>query len=146
MEGKDPLDVDAALDGLRRALPLQARSVLSYTVASGSVVGFQYVGLGELLWRFAQEELDDLRRLVEKLVTLGGTPPQEIPALPVDGDPPAAIQALVEQEQETIEALQDIIPATGHTGDSEALEHRLEHLIMRKQEQVDALVRALRAS
>jgi hypothetical protein len=36
----------------------------------------------------------------------------------------------------------DVIPSTGHTGDSEALEHRLEHMIMRKQEQVDALERA----
>jgi hypothetical protein len=43
---------------------------------------------------------------------------------------------------EAIESLQDVIPATGHTGDSEALEHRLEHTIMRKQEQLDALARA----
>ena len=43
-----------------------------------------------------------------------------------------------------IEALQDVIPATGQEGRSEALEHRLEHVIMRKQEQVDALVRSSR--
>jgi hypothetical protein len=34
---------------------------------------------------------------------------------------------------------------TGQEGRSEALEHRLEHVIMRKQEQVDALIRASRA-
>ena len=34
---------------------------------------------------------------------------------------------------------------TGNEGRSEALEHRLEHSIMRKQEQVDALIRAQRA-
>ena len=62
--------------------------------------------------------------------------------LPCDGD--GIIARLVELEQEAIEALQDTIPATGHTGDSEALEHRLEHMIMRKQEQVDTLVRASR--
>jgi hypothetical protein len=41
-----------------------------------------------------------------------------------------------------IEALQDVIPTTGQERRSEALEHRLEHIIMRKQEQVDALIRA----
>ena len=60
--------------------------------------------------------------------------------LPKKGD--AIVKRLIELEKETIEALQDTIPATGHTGDSEALEHRLEHMIMRKQEQVDALLRA----
>lgn len=53
------------------------------------------------------------------------------------------VARLVETEREAIEALQDVIPATGNMGDSEALEHRLEHMIMRKQEQVDALVRGL---
>ena len=37
-----------------------------------------------------------------------------------------------------------MIPETGHEGASEALEHLLEHIIMRKQEQVDFLVRAMR--
>jgi len=140
---KDPLDVDEAVARLRHALPLQARSALSYAVAAGSIVGFEYVGLGQMLFRFAAEELDDLRRVTEKLVTLGGSPTSEVPDLPVTGTPPEVIRALVEQERETIEALQDVIPTTGHTGDSEALEHRLEHLIMRKQEQVDTLRRAV---
>jgi hypothetical protein len=61
-------------------------------------------------------------------------------ALPDDGD--GIVRRLIELEREAIEALQDTIPATGHTGDSEALEHRLEHMIMRKQEQVDTLLRA----
>ncbi len=59
-------------------------------------------------------------------------------------EPDKAVSRLIELEQEAIEALQDTIPATGHTGDSEALEHRLEHIIMRKQEQVDTLLRARR--
>ena len=46
-----------------------------------------------------------------------------------------------ETETETIEALQDVIPTTGQEGRSKALEHHLEHIIMRKQEQVDALIR-----
>jgi hypothetical protein len=74
----------------------------------------------------------------------GGRPPREAPTFALPQDPAEAVAKLIELEQEAIESLQDVIPATGHTGDSEALEHRLEHTIMRKQEQVDALERARR--
>jgi bacterioferritin (cytochrome b1) len=144
-EDKDPLDVESALGRLGAALPLQLRSAAAYTVAAGSLTGFQYVGLSDLLWRFAQSELHDVRRLVEKVVTLGGRPPGEVPAFGLPPDADAAIEQLVTFEREALESLQDVIPATGHTGESEALEHRLEHIIMRKQEQVDALERARRA-
>ena len=49
-----------------------------------------------------------------------------------------------ESETDTIETLQAVIPETGKEGASEALEHLLEHLILRKQGQVDFLTRALR--
>jgi hypothetical protein len=61
-QDKDPLDVDAAVERLNAALRLQYRSVLGYTLAAGSVTGFQHLGMAELLWRFAQAELDDTRR------------------------------------------------------------------------------------
>ena len=57
-------------------------------------------------------------------------------------DPQEAIDWLIECEQVAIDALQAAIEPTGREGRSEALEHRLEHLIMRKQEQVDFLERA----
>jgi bacterioferritin (cytochrome b1) len=141
---KDPLDIDLALERLAVALPLQLRSAAAYTVAAGSLTGFEYLGLGELLWRFAEADLADARRLIEKVVTLGGEPADRVEGfgLPKHGD--AIVDRLIELEKEAIEALQDTIPATGHTGDSEALEHRLEHMIMRKQEQVDTLLRAQR--
>jgi hypothetical protein len=44
-----------------------------------------------------------------------------------------------------IEALQSAIEPTGREGRSEALEHMLEHMIMRKQRQVDRLARARRS-
>ena len=44
-----------------------------------------------------------------------------------------------------IEALQQAIAPTGRDGRSEALEHMLEHMIMRKQRQVDLLMRARRS-
>jgi bacterioferritin (cytochrome b1) len=142
---KDPLDVDLALERLGKALPLQLRSAAAYTMAAGSITGFQYLGLSEMLWRSAEADLADARRLAEKVVTLGGKPADRVEGfgLPADGD--AIVARLIELETETIEALQDTIPATGHTGDSEALEHRLEHIIMRKQEAVDSLIRARRA-
>jgi bacterioferritin len=145
-DDKDPLDVDGAIGRLNAALRLQYRSVLGYTVAAGSVVGFEHQGLADLLWRFAQAELDDSRRIVEKIVTLGGDPVVEPAAVERHGAPEGMVGWLIDVERETLEAFQDVIPTTGHTAESEALEHRMEHLIMRKQEQVDALERARRRS
>jgi bacterioferritin (cytochrome b1) len=139
---KDPLDVDLALERLGAALPLQLRSAAAYTIAAAKITGFAYLGLTELLWRFAQADLADARRLTEKVVTLGGTPADSVDGFGLPADGAEIVERLIELEREAIEALQDTIPATGHTGDSEALEHRLEHMIMRKQEQVDTLVRA----
>jgi bacterioferritin (cytochrome b1) len=141
---KDPLDVDLALERLGKALPLQLRSAAAFTMAAGSITGFEYLGLGDLLWRFAEADLADTRRLVEKVVTLGGRPVEEVDGFDLPQESDAIVKRLIELEREAIEALQDTIPATGHTGDSEALEHRLEHIIMRKQEQVDTLVRTQR--
>jgi hypothetical protein len=42
-----------------------------------------------------------------------------------------------------VEALQEAIEPTGREGRSEALEHLLEHMIMRKQHQIDFLRRAV---
>jgi bacterioferritin (cytochrome b1) len=141
---KDPLDVDLALERLGKALPLQLRSAAAFTMAAGSITGFEYLGLGDLLWRFAEADLADTRRLVEKVVTLGGRPVEEVDGFDLPQESDTIVKRLIELEREAIEALQDTIPATGHTGDSEALEHRLEHIIMRKQEQVDTLVRTQR--
>jgi bacterioferritin (cytochrome b1) len=142
---KDPLDVDLALERLGKALPLQLRSAAAYTMAAGSVTGYEYLGLSDLLWRFAEAELADTRRLVEKVVTLGGDPIDSVSGFDLPSTSDGIVARLIELEKEAIEALQDTIPATGHTGDSEALEHRLEHTIMRKQEQVDTLLRAQRS-
>jgi bacterioferritin (cytochrome b1) len=145
-EDKDPLDVDGAIERLNAALRLQYRSVLGYTIAAGSVTGFEHQGMADLLWRFAQAELEDARRIVEKIVTLGGEPDVAPAAVERHGAPEGMVEWLVTVEREALEAFQDVIPTTGHTADSEALEHRLEHLIMRKQEQVDTLERARRRS
>jgi len=143
-DDKDPLDVEGAIKQLNEALRGQYRSALQFTLAAGSIVGFEYQGLGDRLYGFAEAELLDARHLVEKIVALGGEPTDEVAELRFEADPGDAVDWLIKAEEPTIEALQDTIPHTGHTGDSEALEHRLEHIIMRKQEQIDFLLRARR--
>ncbi len=138
------MDVEGVIDALNDALRLQYRSALAYTVVAGSLVGVRFAPLAPQLAEFAHAELDDARRLVEKIVTLEGTPvteAEEVRSHPESGD---ALRWLLEIEEEAVEALQDCIPLTGQEGRSEALEHRLEHMIMRKQEQRDTLARAAR--
>jgi bacterioferritin (cytochrome b1) len=143
---KDPMEVDAVLEALNEALPLQFRSALAYTVVGGSLVGFSFQGLAAEFKRFSHAELEDARHLVEKIATLGGEPAVEVAGVERHDDPQAAVEWLVEAETECIEALHAVIPPTGQEGRSEALEHRLEHIIMRKQEQVDAMIRASRSA
>jgi len=139
----DPLELDAVLDTLGTALALQYRSALQYTQVAGSLTGLQWSVLGVQLWTFAESELDDARRLVEKIVALGGTPPSAPAELRYEPEPEKAMAALIENECEAVAALHAVIPHSGQEPRSEALEHRLEHLIMRKQEQVDTLRRAV---
>jgi bacterioferritin len=138
------MDEEGVIDALNHALRLQYRSALAYTVTAGSLVGLRFAPLAPQLAEFARAELDDARRIVEKIVTLEGTPvtdPAEVRAHP---DGTEALHWLLDIEEEAIEALEDCIPPTGQEGRSEALEHRLEHMIMRKQEQRDTLERAAR--
>ncbi len=84
--------------------------------------------------------------LVEKVVALGGEPTIEVAELQWSGNPDAAVKWLIESEEEAIDTLQAAIEPTGREGRSEALEHMLEHVIMRKQAHVDFLLRARRTS
>ncbi len=138
------MDETAVLEQLAAALELQYRSALQYTLVAGSLEGFEYHALGTQIWDFAQADLADARRLVEKIVALGGRPGTSVAPLANPPDPAAAVDALVDGECEAIAALHAVIPHTGQEPRSEALEHLLEHVIMRKQEQVDTLLRARR--
>ena len=145
-ESEERLDVEVAVERLNAALVLQNRSALQYTLTSGSLFGFEFQSLGDKLWEFAASEMADARLLVEKIVALGGTPATEVAELRWSGEPSSAVDWLIESEGEAIEALAEAIEPTGREGRSEALEHLLEHLIMRKQNQVDFLVRSRRTS
>ena len=141
---KDPMDVEGVVDALNNALRLQYRSALAYTLAAGSLVGLRFAPIALLLAEYGRADLDDARRLIEKIVTLHGTPVTEPAEVRCHHDGTEALHWLLEIEEEAVEALQDCIPFTGQEGRSEALEHRLEHMIMRKQEQRDTLARAAR--
>lgn len=143
MPDDDPMDVPGALDALNNALTLQFRSALHYATTAGSVGGLEYIGLAERFWSYAEAELRDARRMVEKIVALGGTPDLQVKPWTFERDATKAVSALVKCENEAIAALHKVIPTTGQEPRSEALEHLMEHLIIRKQEQVDTLLRAL---
>jgi bacterioferritin (cytochrome b1) len=145
-EEEEKLDVEEAIARLNDALKLQYRSAHQYMLSSGSLFGFEFQALGDRLWEYAQAELGDARKLVEKIVALGGEPTMDVAALRWTGEPDGAVDWLVESESEAVETLQAAIEPTGREGRSEALEHMLEHVIMRKQDQIDFLVRARRRS
>ena len=140
----ETLDVAGAIECLNKALRLQYRSALGFTLAAGGMYGFEYQGFSSQLADFGRAEIDDTRRLVEKVTTFEGEPTTEIAPLEWAEKPEQMVEWLIEAERETIEALQAAIEPTGREGVSEALEHLLEHLILRKQNQVDFLIRASR--
>ncbi len=143
-EQEELLDEEGAVELLNRALTLQNRSVLQYTLSSGSLFGFEFQAFADRFWEYAQAELADARLLVEKIVALGGSPITAPAELRWTGDAGEGVEWLIESESDAVEALQAAIEPTGREGRSEALEHMLEHLIMRKQNQIDFLLRARR--
>jgi bacterioferritin (cytochrome b1) len=140
----ETMDVDAVLDELNRCVALQYRSVLQQTLTSGSLFGFEFQHLGERIWSDADAELKCLRLLIEKVTALGGEPTTDVADLRWTGDPGDAVQWLIDTETELVDQLKAAISPTGQEGRSEALEHTLEHIIMRKQNQIDFLLRARR--
>ena len=143
---EETMDVEEQIDCLNRALRLQHRSVLHYSLVAGSVIGLEYQAHAEKMREHSLSELEDATRLVEKITALGGDPTTEVAAVSWSGDPAATIDSLIESEDEAVAALHAVIPHTGQEPRSEALEHLMEHLIMRKQNQVDFLLRARRTT
>jgi bacterioferritin (cytochrome b1) len=144
MPPDETMDVDEQIECLNRALRLQHRSVIQYSLVAGSVIGLQYQAHADKMKKHALAELEDATRLVEKITALGGEPTREVAPLSFTANPSKALEGLIENEGEALETLQAAIEPTGREAASEAVEHRLEHMIMRKQEQVDYLLRAQR--
>jgi bacterioferritin len=140
----EKMDVEEQIECLNRALRLQHRSVLMYSITAGSVIGLEYQAHADKMRKHALSELEDATRLAEKITALGGQPTTAVAEFEFTADPAQALERLIEAEGETLETLQAAIEPTGREAASEAVEHRLEHIIMRKQEQVDYLLRASR--
>jgi bacterioferritin (cytochrome b1) len=143
MSSEEKLDEAAAIERLNAALAQQYRSALQYSIVAASLKGLEAQSLSVKLTEFGDEELSGARQLIEKVVSFGGEPTTEVAALRFEAEAEDAIGWLVRCEEEVVDALQEAIEPTGREGRSEALEHILEHQIMRKQEQVDFLKRAL---
>ena len=146
MSDDERMDVPKVLDLLGKAIPLQMRSTLQLAWVAGSAVGVEFQSIAVKFEEFSQAELHDTRRLMEKMMALGGTPPTEVAALEAIPSSVDGVKRLIELEEEALDALHAIIPATGQEARSEALEHLLEHVIMRKQHQIDFLLRAARTA
>ena len=144
-EPEETLDEQEAIKRLNAALRLQYRSALQYSITASSLGGLQALALGPQLTEFGDRELSGTRAVIEKVVSFGGEPTTDVAPLAHHSGPEPALRWLVECEEEAIETLQAAIEPTGREGRSEALEHMLEHQIMRKQQQVDFLSRALDA-
>lgn len=139
MASDDPMDTEKALAALQQALQLQAESILTMTTMAGTLRGVGGAAVKPSLRSFVLAELEDTYLLVEKMSALGGEPTLSVAAVDLPKDPDDALGALLEHEVQAVAALHEVIPHSGQEPRSEALEHLLEHIIMRKQQQIDFL-------
>lgn len=146
MSDDEKMDVQEVVRLLNEALPLQMRSAALYTWAAGATTGVEYQAVGHKLQQFGNLELDDARRVVEKIVALGGEATTAVASYGAFPSGPEGLKKVVAMEEDATAALHAVIPATGQEPRSEALEHLMEHMLMRKQEQIDFLQRVLRDS
>jgi len=135
----DELDTEKVLSTLERALQLQARSILMMTQLAGTLRGLSATAVKQQLREYVRDELADSYQLMEKHSALGGQLTLEVGTIRIDPDPEKALDDLMDLECEAVAALHQVIPHSGQEPRSEALEHLLEHVIMRKQQQVDFL-------
>jgi len=133
----DEMDAAKVLSTLQDALQLQAQSILTMTQLAGTLRGLPGTAVKQELRTFVLAELEDSYLLIEKHSALGGELRLEVPPVAVGRDPDRALNDLIELECRAIAALHAVIPHSGQEPRSEALEHLLEHIIMRKQQQVD---------
>jgi hypothetical protein len=143
MPDDDAMDVDAVREGLSTAIAQQTGSLLTLTLLAGAVRGASGAALKDRLRGYAVAEITDLQRLVEKLIVLGGQVPAYDAPPPPGDDATAALRDWLDREAELMTSLHAVIEPSGQEPESEALEHLIEHILLRKQEQVDFLRLAL---
>lgn len=142
----DKMKVRKVIDLLNVAIPLQFRSAALFTWLAATATGVDVQAVGMKLEEFGRAELDDARRLIEKTAGLGAAATTDVASFEPVKLTKQGLGRIVKYEQEGLDALHRIIPETGQEARSEALEHLLEHIIMRKQQQVDFLERVRRGA
>src|SRR5919106_7021702 len=100
----EKMDVEKQIECLNRALRLQHRSVLQYSLVAGSVIGLEFQAHADKMRAHSLAELEDATRLVEKITALGGEPTTEVAPMTFAEDPAGALDQLIECEGETLEA------------------------------------------
>jgi hypothetical protein len=133
------MDEDDVRRTLGEALSLQARSLLEMSLMAGALKGLSGIGTKTMLRQLVQHEIEDTYLLTEKLAALGGDLRLDPGAVDLPSDPNHALAQLLDHEREAVAALHQVITHSGQEPRSEALEHLLEHVIMRKQQQIDLL-------
>ncbi len=139
MASDDAMDTERVLDSLQHALDLQAESILTMSMMAGIMRGVGGAAVKQSLRTFVLAELEDTYLLVEKMSALGGTPSMTARSVEVSSKADDALGELLDHEVDTVAALHGVIQYSGQEPRSEALEHLLEHFIMRKQQQIDFL-------
>jgi hypothetical protein len=141
--GDEAMDVEAVNKQLSAAVSQQLGSLVSLTLLAGNLQGPLSLNLKDRLQAYAVAEVADTQLLVEKLAAVGGQlSPMEAPPVP-STDAGTALREFLEREEQVMATLHAVIPSTGQEPRSEALEHLIEHVLMRKQQQVDYLSLAL---
>ncbi len=135
----DTMDVDNVHQSLDIAIHKQGESVLTMALMAGSLRGVEGAALKQSLRAFVLADLEDTYLLIEKMSALGGRPSMAAKQVSLPDDTAEAISALLDHEVDVVAALHAVIPHSGQEPRSEALEHLLEHIIMRKQQQIDYL-------
>lgn len=135
----EDMDTEKVLEALDVALQNQGRSILTMSLLAGTLRGVGGAAVKQNLRQFVLAELEDTYLLVEKMSALGGTPKMSTSNIEAPGDTEAALDSLLEHEVAAVRALHAVIAHSGQEPRSEALEHLLEHMIMRKQQQIDFL-------
>src|ERR687898_2837030 len=101
---EETMDVEKQIECLNKALRLQHRSVLHYSLVAGSVIGLEYQAHGQKMREHSLSELEDATRLVEKIAALGGEPTTDVAPISFTADPGGALERLIADEGETLEA------------------------------------------
>ena len=83
----EKMDVEEQIECLNRALRLQHRSVLQYSLVAGSVIGLEYQAHADKMREHSLSELEDATRLVEKIAALGGEPTTDVAPISFNADP-----------------------------------------------------------